>query len=253
MKKIYGLGLSLFLLNPAYAQVGMGDTLGITTISSTQTIGITGATGQSSLPACNPSAPCQTPLPLNLLEFSGNRIDANYVNLKWTTSNEVSNSGFWVERSFGNADHLYQVFFVPAISNDELLKKYQVPDTNAYQGKTYYRLRQIDVDGHAAYSKIIVVNGYGSIGDLKVYPSPGTGIFFVQPQVSAGGNPGTGGSNSNEYTVRVYNSLGHLVYQGQTSARIYTLDLSNQANGPYIIESIRANESPKFGKIILVK
>jgi len=239
MKTAYWIVCLILQAVTVSAQIGTGDSLGIATIVAPSSIGGGLAPGSSSLPKCNSSmTTCATILPLNWLNFGGHRENAAYVSLDWTTTSELSNTGFWVQRSFGNASNFKAVFFVPAMQNTDLQKHYQTPDTNAYTGNTFYRLQQIDLDGKGTYSKTIEIDGYPVNETLTVYPNPGRDIIYLQYPPSPDGTL---------YPVSVYDNYGRLVYSGRTT----TIDLSGKAAGNYFIR-MEGNQ-PKHAQVILLK
>ena len=131
-----------------------------------------------SLPGANPSdsiCTCSfytTTLPVTLLSFNATRINNNKVLLNWKTTNELQNKGFEVERSLGNTNLFEYINFVPALLNNSTEKKYTLSDNNNFDGLSYYRLKQIDLDDKFVYSKIEVVKGYTNTPTIKIYPNP---------------------------------------------------------------------------------
>lgn len=114
------------------------------------------------------------PLPLTLLSFEGSRLDIAHVLLRWKTTNEINSKGFDVERSLGNALLFAPISFVPSQGNDSREKKYDLRDNNDFDGISYYRLKQIDIDGRFTFSPIVAVKGYGTRPTLALYPNPVT-------------------------------------------------------------------------------
>ncbi|HYF31067.1 MAG TPA: T9SS type A sorting domain-containing protein [Chitinophagaceae bacterium] len=120
---------------------------------------------------CVPNS-CQSTLPVKWLLFDGNRLNEALVNLKWQTANEINNSGFEVERSLGNSSHFEKIAFVPAHAGSTVIRNYYLDDVNDYSGVSYYRLKQIDIDGRYTYSLMVAVKGYPRNTDLTLYPNP---------------------------------------------------------------------------------
>ena len=239
MKRIYWVVLLLVQGITTLAQIGAGGALGKSTMPTVSSVGRGDTLGVSSLPRCTASlTTCGVALPVNFLDFTGKRENAEYVGLLWKTTSEILNSGYWVQRSFGNANNFNPVFFVPAIVTAGEIKQYQTPDTNAYRGTTYYRLQQVDMDGKATYSKIISIDGYPAGNTLVAYPNPSRGLVYLQCPPTADGRP---------YDIRVYNSFGQILYEGRTTS----VDLSSQANGTYIIEC--RQDKPLFTKVIVLR
>lgn len=131
-----------------------------------------------SLPGTNPSDSICTcsfntsTLPVTLLSFNATRINNNKVLLNWKTTNELQNKGFEVERSLGNTNLFEYINFLPAQLNNSTEKKYTLSDNNNFEGPSYYRLKQIDLDDKFVYSKIEVVKGYINAPAINLYPNP---------------------------------------------------------------------------------
>ena len=140
----------------------------------------------SSTAACIPGA-CVA-LPLTLLDFSGERLDPDHVQLHWKTTNEVNNAGFYVERSLGNTSQFYSAGFVPAGPDSTLVKLYQFPDLNSYPGTTYYRLRELDIDSQFVYSKTISIDNTGQPQSLLLYPNPTHDILNLRIVMATAAN-----------------------------------------------------------------
>jgi len=120
---------------------------------------------------------CSSSLPLKLLEFNGQRIESSSIKLLWETINEVNSSGFWVERSLGNTAIFSSVAFVKSRGGN-FLQRYEYIDTNNYEGASFYRLRQVDLDGRFNISKIISIKGILSNKTI-VFPNPNSGTFNI--------------------------------------------------------------------------
>ena len=93
----------------------------------------------------------------------------------------------------------------------------------------YYRLRQVDTDGTAAYSPVRAVRHEASpaLAPLAVYPNPTTNL--VQVSGLRPGNP-----------VLVRDALGRIVAQATAPAdgSVLTLRLpANLATGVYVVQS----------------
>lgn len=132
---------------------------------------------------CNPGA-CRA-LPLMLLTFEGKRTDVNNVLLNWKTTNEINNAGFEVERSLGGGQaQLVKIAFVKGQNGGSKENKYQLPDTNAFMGISYYRLKQIDFDSNFVYSNIIAIKNTG-LESLKLYPNPAGNTVYLDVVAAA--------------------------------------------------------------------
>jgi hypothetical protein len=74
--------------------------------------------------------------------------------LTWSTSTEVNNKAFEIEKSTDGASYA-TIGKVKGAVNAAEEQEYRFMDVSAGQGITYYRLKQIDMDGKATYSAVV--------------------------------------------------------------------------------------------------
>lgn len=124
-------------------------------------------------------------LPITLLSFSGSVSDGNIL-LNWTTTSEINNEGFLLERS-ENATSFDSIAWIPGAGNTPEQQDYSFVDTTALSGNTYYyRLAQKDFNGRINYSQIISVRNITSTSQdylrnaLKLYPNPTVAMVVVE-------------------------------------------------------------------------
>jgi hypothetical protein len=101
------------------------------------------------------------PLPLEFISFNAKRKD-DYTELKWVTIDELDTDNFKVERSDKGND-FDTLASIPTRSNGNVTE-YVFRDVEPINGKAYYRIRCVDLDGTSKLTRIQVV--------------------FAQPQVS---------------------------------------------------------------------
>jgi hypothetical protein len=122
------------------------------------------------------------PLPVRLSSFSASRSSSN-VNVSWTTASESNNSGFEIQRRLGNQSDFQTVSFVnsKAINgNSSSAISYSYTDLNISAGVSFYRIKQINLDGTAKYTEIRQVDGSKIKAKTLVYPNPSaTGMTNV--------------------------------------------------------------------------
>lgn len=125
-----------------------------------------------------------TALPVTLVDFRAQRLHATLVQLNWETATEQNNRGFDVERRWQTESAFKAIGFVPSLAtggNSNLLLRYQYADANPYNGVTYYRLKQIDLDNRANYTLIKAVKGTGQGGvTVLMWPNPNKGQFSIR-------------------------------------------------------------------------
>ncbi len=110
-------------------------------------------------------------LPVSLLKFDAKAL-GNVADLRWTTSTELNNKEFEVQRTLDGINFV-TLGTVNGGGTKNTLTEYSFIDTKPNRGVNYYRLRQIDFDGKYAYSKIQAVKFDGDkFGTLAIYPNP---------------------------------------------------------------------------------
>jgi len=183
-------------------------------------------------------------LAITLLNFDAKRVDDKNVLLNWTTTSENNNAGFDVERKLENEDQFSKVGFVAseALNGSSAVRlNYFYNDANAYDGMSYYRLKQVDVNGHYSYSAIKLVNG-SKLNSIITYPMPANDkINLVAENI-----------NPHSYYMLLSNS-GRTIAQGSINAGKTTINTAQLPAGSYIIYIANAFGNHKsFAKMIFV-
>ena len=127
------------------------------------------------------------PLPVTYAAFEGVK-QKNTAVLSWETLTEHNNKGFEIEHSRNN-QFWQPVHFEKGAGNSNAARSYSFMHTTPVKGNNFYRLKQIDIDGKANYSK--VVNLYFEEGPQRalVYPNPAKGQLWLQSEgLKAGTN-----------------------------------------------------------------
>jgi hypothetical protein len=117
------------------------------------------------------------PLPITLSKFKVNPTTGNQAVLTWTTSQEISNIGFEIQKSI-NGNDFEKIGFVDGAGNSNQVKNYQFTDTHFTQS-AYYRLKQIDQNGDFSFSQTEYSQ---KIGEVNVFPNPIQNFIHVQLQ-----------------------------------------------------------------------
>lgn len=117
----------------------------------------------------------QAPLPVELTRFEAQRPAGRpVVNLTWTTAQEKNNAGFEVQRRDAGQSEFRRVGFVAGQGTTTSVSSYRFTDANDFGGLSYYRLRQLDLDGTESYSEVRAVAGLptGAAFSLTAFPNP---------------------------------------------------------------------------------
>jgi len=177
------------------------------------------------------------PLPVQLLSFTATR-QGTTVRTAWATASEQNSAYFLVQRS-ADGRTFADVQQVAAQGNSLTRHDYVAVDNKPLPGTSYYRLRQVDKDGAAAFSPVATVR----FGDaqatpapsLVAYPNPSAGQHF---QVLASNLATTGG------TVQLFDNVGRLVLT--QPAAVGTAEVTIQparplASGLYLVTWLTAD------------
>jgi hypothetical protein len=107
------------------------------------------------LPAAVTSASTLATLPVKLTNWEAIP-GKDKVKLQWTTSSEINASHFIIERS-ADGIHFSAISTVQAIGNSQSDINYSKEDNDPLPGKSYYRLKMVDIDTKSEYSTIRIV------------------------------------------------------------------------------------------------
>ncbi len=169
--------------------------------------------------------------PVELLSFTGyNNGDANV--LEWVTTKEMNNKEFVLLHSRDNIS-FEEVATVPTqaangISTTPLT--YSAIDAD-FGEKTYYRLKQVDIDGASRmYPTTVEVNVNNDLNTVvSLFPNPAKELLNVSITQAQGG----------KYKVEMYDAIGKLVSVHKVDLKggndILTIEVADLAQGTYII------------------
>jgi len=153
------------------------------------------------------SAKAQLPgqLPVNLKIFKASAVNSKQVKVFWTTEYEKDNGYFDIERS-ADGVNFNQVGRVAGVNNNGHLTDYTFYDNQSMSGISFYRLKQVDIDGKFTYSPIERVRNADTGHSADIYPNPAPGASF---NINLLKNiPGA-------INVLVYDHVGRLKFQQQ--------------------------------------
>ncbi len=142
------------------------------------------------------------PLPVELIQFTGQLNNVGETELQWTTATEISNDYFTLQRSRNGKDFEWLVDIDAAGTSYEN-KKYDFVDREPFEGINYYRLKQMDFDQSYTYSKIISVVKEEEV-QFSIYPNPTQDkTIFIS----------FGGELPELVSVYIYDAAGREVFQ----------------------------------------
>lgn len=230
-----------------------GTSIGNTNLSGTSSTSITtdidGQTRHATNPYMGADENTDSPLPIELVSFSGTRVEAG-IELRWATASEVDAYAFEVEVSTDKGLTFSKIGEVAARGNSNIAQNYVYVVKDAPPVASQYRLKMIDVSGAYEFSNTI------EVGESEVparfaleqnYPNPfnpATSIPFSLPSQEV-------------VKVTVFSGLGEEVAalaNGTFEAGSHTLsfDASHLPSGIYWY-TITAGAFTSTKKMVLMK
>jgi hypothetical protein len=164
-------------------------------------------------------------LPVKFANFDAKANGCN-VALNWNTSEEASKAMFKVQRS-DNGSQYETIATVTAKSTNG--NRYNFVDANAGEGKNYYRIAAVGVDGNETFSTVNEVSVACNTAKFDVYPNPTEGYVKVA-------------GLTQKATITVSNIWGQEVMRQEATTAVASLDLSLLKAGTYYINIIDEND-----------
>ncbi len=196
-------------------------------------------------------------LPVQLSSFHVRRLSHGEVLLNWVTISEVSNYGFYVQRSLQNTQQWEDLpnSFVPGHGTTNQPHNYSFTDNAAPAGELEYRLKQIDLDGTIHYSEPISVSSLTSVKEPapiefaleQNYPNPFNPTTEIRYQTSEVGH----------VTLTVYDVLGRQVTTlvnavEEPGYKSVQFDATNLSSGMYFYK-LESGSFAQSKKMLIIK
>ncbi|MFK8008251.1 MAG: T9SS type A sorting domain-containing protein [Saprospiraceae bacterium] len=157
-----------------------------------------------------------TPLPIELSSFSARPIDEK-VYLDWSTSSEINNEFFTIEKSLDGIEFI-AIGIEEGRGDSNVKNNYQFIDGNPKNGVNYYRLKQTDFDGKFEYSDVVSIK-IESDNSTHFFPNPAKEKLTIATDLE-------------EVQIEIYNINGQLIYANNQ----LDIDLSNFQSGIYFLQ-----------------
>jgi hypothetical protein len=178
-------------------------------------------------------------LPVNFQSFFVNRQGAN-IQLTWTTSEEVNNEYYAVERS-ADARSWKEMAIVMGAGTTTLVSRYNYTDKNVTNAVVYYRIRQTDMNGDVHYSAIRTVRNDNQAACTIYASSKQTIVVDLNSDVKE------------HLHIQVVSMNGQIIKRqnfNQASYRL-TLNMPNVTPGVYAVQVSDGNGWSEVKKITL--
>ncbi|MBK9331431.1 MAG: VCBS repeat-containing protein [Ignavibacteria bacterium] len=191
------------------------------------------------------------PMPVELSSFYS-VVNKRDVSLNWTTSFELNNFGFDIERQFINSDdnQWKKIGFVQGRGNVTAGSEYKYEDKNLMSGNYNYRLKQTDVNGGFVYYELDdeVIIGIPQKFDLSQnYPNPFNPVTVINFDIA----------EKSFVTLKIYDNTGREIaslVDEFKPAGYYTVtfNASGFASGVYYYR-LTSDKFYSTKKLILIK
>ena len=109
-------------------------------------------------------------LEIELLSFDARVIDNEEVELSWSTTMELNNDHFILQRS-KDGRMWTDIAKIEGNGTTSSRSDYSFIDKTPYDGISYYRFKQVDLNGEFYFSEVRAVNFKGEV-EILVYPNP---------------------------------------------------------------------------------
>jgi hypothetical protein len=179
-------------------------------------------------------------LPVNWLSFTATN-QTQSVLLNWSVSNEVNNEYYAVERST-DAIHYTMLAQIPAAKN-AASQTYSYNDRHPLNALSYYRIKQVDIDGKFSYSKELPVYRNEWTNKWLVYPNPAKDYLYIAAQ-----------QDMHNVFLLLTDASGRKIFSKEQSVQYHgdkiTMPLQGLPKGVYFLK-MNSNELSKTEKIIV--
>jgi hypothetical protein len=187
-------------------------------------------------------------VPVELTSFGANVNNNGDVLLNWTTTSELNNQMFEIERRSGEGQYI-KIGYVNGHGTTSETQEYTYVDNTVETGSYFYRLKQIDFLGQYEYSDEIEaeVNGPLTFSLEQNYPNPFNPSTNIKYSVAKNG----------DVKLAVYNLIGeevNVLVSGQVDAGFYEIkfDATALPSGIYFYR-LNAGNYIETKKMLLIK
>lgn len=189
-------------------------------------------------------------LPVELLEFKAQK-QAEDVLLSWKTAAEKNSDYFIVERSVDGINFTVNIGTTDAAGYSNTVLNYQLMDEQPIVGKNYYRLKQVDIDGSAHYSDIVVITfdlaNDQAVSVSNLFPNPAKEYLYFDYTTP----------HDEVIQLKIVDDIGRLLIdikkEVKAGSNKIETDMRSLANGVYILKVISEKSNSIYTKKILKK
>ena len=176
-----------------------------------------------------------TVLPVRWIGLQVKANNKNQVFVNWQVSDEVNNMGYHVEMSYDGQAWI-DLGYVPAKTTTNTEEEYDCTFIKKMTGLTYFRIKQLDIDGKFSYSWVKKLY-MDAQDDLFIWPNPVSNSFNIM-------------SRDSNAKIQVVNLGGKVAMTIPLKTGVNQVDVSNLTKGIYTVRYTMENGDPKMLRMI---
>lgn len=188
------------------------------------------------------------PLPVELSSFTAT-VNIRDVVLNWSTTSELNNYGYQIERATVN-NEFTEIGFVNGMGTVYSQSNYSFEDKNLLSGRYIYRLKQIDFNGNFEFfdlSDEVVIGVPNKFSLHQNFPNPFNPVTKIRYDIPVSGN----------VNLKIYDNTGreiNTLVNEYKDAGYYTVEFSGSslASGVYYYK-IETGNNIATKKMVLLK
>ncbi len=182
---------------------------------------------------------------IELGTLTGTNVNNNYAVLNWSSSNELSNDLFDIERS-DDGVHYSIIGSVNTNATGAGTHNYTFTDAHPLSGINYYRIKQVSKDGTFKYSNVAPLSFNTYV--FNIYPNPAKDQLFMRYIDDLG--------TGKKINVQFINSIGEVVYQQEIMLQSVTGTIvinlpSSLISGLYMVQVVNAKGETRTRKLFV--
>jgi biopolymer transport protein ExbB len=183
-------------------------------------------------------------LPVQFTAFQGVSEQDGTNTITWTTEQELNHDKMLLERS-ANGSTWEVIKTIPAVQTTAMAAQhYMVRDYNPVLPVSYYRLKQVDIDGASTLSKIIAIKQQAPAASMNMMVRPNPAQQHVT--ITCANN-----LRSQDTRIELLNNLGMpMPVRATFNANSIALDMPGITNGVYYLNVYIKNH--KYSRKLLI-
>jgi hypothetical protein len=122
--------------------------------------------------------------------------------------------------------------------NSDKHHSYQLTDYTLLPVVSYYRLKQVDLDGRFSYSNIVSIDCFKNQQELRLMPNPTNGEFYLT------------GLNEREQ-ITILNAVGKEITSVTAKSITEKINIDGNSAGVYFVQITRNNGNIVTLKVVL--